>query len=303
MIGFRYHVVSIVAVFLALTLGILLGSSVIQGAVVDQLRRDITRYRTERDAAREDMQEIRTEQQRLREVLTGGVVPWALSGRLTGTPVVIVTDGLESPAWREHVTDGLVRAGATIAGTIAIGPRFDLVERQDAADLADAVEASGLAFEPGDDAASAALSLLGERLLDPSGRVLLGELDAEGFVTATRDAEGAWPPPSSLVVVLSPAGGEEDEPTGGVAAFVSSVGNTTATLAATDDGDGPSVVTQLRDRSGDLPRTISTFAGATDADDPGGVGVVAALLAATEGRGGHFGSGGDSFIAPPVAQE
>ena len=39
MINFRYHLVSIVAVFLALGIGIIMGTAVIDRAVVDRLER------------------------------------------------------------------------------------------------------------------------------------------------------------------------------------------------------------------------------------------------------------------------
>ena len=39
MIDFRYHLVSIVAVFLALAIGIVLGSTELQGTTIDALRR------------------------------------------------------------------------------------------------------------------------------------------------------------------------------------------------------------------------------------------------------------------------
>ena len=38
MIDFRYHLVSIVAVFLALAIGIVLGSTELQGSTIDGLR-------------------------------------------------------------------------------------------------------------------------------------------------------------------------------------------------------------------------------------------------------------------------
>ena len=38
MIDFRYHLVSIVAVFLALAIGIVLGSTELQGTTIDALR-------------------------------------------------------------------------------------------------------------------------------------------------------------------------------------------------------------------------------------------------------------------------
>ena len=48
MINFRFHIVSLIAVFLALALGVVMGSTVIDRAIVDGLHDRIDRRRAER---------------------------------------------------------------------------------------------------------------------------------------------------------------------------------------------------------------------------------------------------------------
>jgi Ca2+/Na+ antiporter len=48
-IDFRYHLVSIVAVFLALAVGVVLGSAALNGPVVAGLRKSVSTLRHEED--------------------------------------------------------------------------------------------------------------------------------------------------------------------------------------------------------------------------------------------------------------
>ena len=52
MVNFRFHIVSLIAVFLAIGLGILMGSAVVKGAIVDRLDREIDQVRKESDNLR-----------------------------------------------------------------------------------------------------------------------------------------------------------------------------------------------------------------------------------------------------------
>ena len=58
MINFRFHLVSLIAVFLALGLGILVGSTVVDQVIVDRLDREIR-------TARRDTATVQAENRRL----------------------------------------------------------------------------------------------------------------------------------------------------------------------------------------------------------------------------------------------
>ena len=49
MIDFRYHLVSIVAVFLALAVGVVLGSATLNGPITKELRKSVVVLRHEED--------------------------------------------------------------------------------------------------------------------------------------------------------------------------------------------------------------------------------------------------------------
>lgn len=289
MISLRYHIISIVAIFLALGLGVVLGSSVVSTPLDARLNADVQRYKDQRDQASEEADELKTENQAIRERLTDQIAPWAEHLRLADREFVFVSDSPQAPRWQDHVLDALVAAGAQPQGTILLSERWQLGTPEDRADLNSTVRSVVPTFEPEDDPRVAALALVGERFAEPTGRELIDELTRDGFVTVQGRSGEEWPPPESAVVLLSPSRDEEAPLTSATLAFARSVGEVTPTLAASDVPGEGSVVAELRDGDG-LPDNLVTFDSATTDGDPGGIGVVAALVAATEGQGGHYGT-------------
>jgi hypothetical protein len=118
-ISLRYHIVSLVAVFLALALGIVVGSTVLQEGTVSVLRATSERVRQESEKNSRENVALRQEQTRLQSF--GAVVlPELTQGRLKGRPVVLVdTDKVDS-GLRNTVRKTLEDAGAEIDGQITL---------------------------------------------------------------------------------------------------------------------------------------------------------------------------------------
>jgi hypothetical protein len=155
--------------------------------------------------------------------------------------------------------------------------------------------------------ADAALRLFGEGFFEqPAAGELIDELESEGFISVPDRPDGEWPAPGALLVVLSASRAGDEALTPGGASFVSGVAEEAlapGTLIVTNSPEGASLVRRLRDDRR-LPDNLATFDAATNEADPGGLGVVAALVAATEARGGHYGTeDGRTFVAPPSADE
>ncbi|MDO4887880.1 MAG: copper transporter [Actinomycetaceae bacterium] len=101
MVSFRYHVVSLVSVFLALAVGIVLGAGPLQGSIGDTLTKQVESLRDSRDEARQRLEESRAELDESNEALQSTrtqLVDGTLSGRkvaflvLPGTPQSVVVD-------------------------------------------------------------------------------------------------------------------------------------------------------------------------------------------------------------------
>src|SRR5438093_5771783 len=91
MVSFRYHVVTIVAVFVALAVGILMGTTVLdQGLVRDLQRRtgDLSGKVNQLQQQVQDQQQLLTILQNFDQSTRSALV----SGRLAGSRVVLVTE-------------------------------------------------------------------------------------------------------------------------------------------------------------------------------------------------------------------
>lgn len=181
MISWRYHVVSIVAVVLAFGLGILAGTSVVGEGFVDELQQRTDQAQRDRDAA--------VALVTLHERFAAGLEPTLRDGALIGEEAVVVTmDGVEGPAQR--VVEELTAAGVDVLATLELTRRLaDPGLPEDAAALEGIL---GLVGSDPDSLAGRTAEALADRLAAGSfvsEHDLLGELLAQGFVTADRDLE------------------------------------------------------------------------------------------------------------------
>jgi hypothetical protein len=122
-IDFRYHLVSIVAVFLALAIGIVLGSTELQGPAYAFLDQTTSKLKTQLDQAasqRDAAQQQATEG----EMYAQAVEPAVLHDLLAGRQLLIVTE----PGAQSSVVSGIsaaaVDAGAKVTGQINLQPKF-----------------------------------------------------------------------------------------------------------------------------------------------------------------------------------
>ena len=126
MIDFRYHLVSIVAVFLALAIGIVLGSTELQGDTIDalrlssnQLNKELNTSNGERDSYE---QQVNAYQQFL---ATAGAEQRLLANELTGDQIVLVTEPGASSTVISGIKQAAGLAGATVTGEVALQPSFN----------------------------------------------------------------------------------------------------------------------------------------------------------------------------------
>ena len=123
MIDFRYHLVSIVAVFLALAIGIVLGSTELQGPAfslldktTSKLQSELGQVSSQRDAAQQQATEG--------ELYAEAVEPAVLRDLLTGRRLLIVTEPGAQASVVTGITTAAVHAGATVTGEINLQPKF-----------------------------------------------------------------------------------------------------------------------------------------------------------------------------------
>src|SRR5579884_560202 len=113
MIDFRYHIVSIVAVFLALALGLFLGSTTLQGAVFQDLQKHLTNAQNHVSSLETTVDQLNSQQDHDR-AFDQLLEPYAVAGRLSGQLVVIVSAPGANGDIRSRLVTTLEKAGATV---------------------------------------------------------------------------------------------------------------------------------------------------------------------------------------------
>ncbi|MEU4570122.1 copper transporter [Micromonospora sp. NPDC023956] len=122
MINFRYHVVSLTAVFLALAIGLVVGTAALNGPVADSLKERVNSLSKDNQQMRQAVNNLQREME-LEEDFAAEMAQAFLPGTLTGKRVLVL--GL--PTGRDH-TEGVVKmlqtAGATVTGRLDLQDKF-----------------------------------------------------------------------------------------------------------------------------------------------------------------------------------
>jgi len=128
MLNFRYHALSLVAVFLSLAIGLLLGVAIGDKGLVSSaeqdvrasLRGDVRDAQAERDDARAQLQ--------ARQQFERDAYPALVGGRLAGLRIALIELGGSSDRMWNLTKDALQGSGATLASVSVIGEPLQLDE-------------------------------------------------------------------------------------------------------------------------------------------------------------------------------
>ena len=142
MLTFRYHVVTLVAVFLALAVGIVVGSTFVGPAVVESLRNQVEDVSATLDERRAANERLSSRNDELQETIEQ-VGPYAVQGRLDGRSVVVVADRGVDEGVLEDTDTLLQSAGATAPGTLWLEPSWALSDEEERGRLADTLGITG----------------------------------------------------------------------------------------------------------------------------------------------------------------
>jgi hypothetical protein len=121
-INFRYHVVSLTAVFLALAIGLVVGTAALNGPVADSLKDQVTELSKGNSSLRDQANQYRDELNRAQDFATE-VSPALLNGKLTGRKLLVVA----LPDAQDHadqVIAMLTVAGADVTAKVTVAPKF-----------------------------------------------------------------------------------------------------------------------------------------------------------------------------------
>lgn len=132
MINFRFHVVSIVAAFLALAVGVVFGSTIVDQAIVDGLRSDLRNTRKGVTEARDQNEQLKSDIERF-DNYSDAMAPFIVEDRLSDSSVVLVVERGVDEGLVESQRDLLAAAGASVVVVVWLEPKVvtptDYLER------------------------------------------------------------------------------------------------------------------------------------------------------------------------------
>lgn len=299
MIGFRYHLVSLAAVLLAVALGVLLGATQLSGAVGDDLRgqvRSLTKDNGNLQA------QVKAGQSRVRtdDTITTQLTPKLVAGALRGSRVVVVATAQATDATTDSVAKSLQQAGATVTGRVQLTDDYSDPRRAEDAKsyVTGGGQPDGFQLPESEDAGvlSGALlsyALLGDKDGDPAAATTSEVLAGFASLRMLR-VDSAAVAPGDLAVVVSSGAVTGTDPAPrlrSLTALVSSLDSAGkgVVVAGTPAAAGTSgLVGAVRADRG-LASAVSTV---DDADRPvGQVAAVFALAQQAAGRSGQYGTG------------
>lgn len=217
MIDFRYHLVSIIAVFLALAVGLVLGATALSGPALSGLQRLEKTVSRENSALLKEKQAL-ANQISVDQTFAAAAAPRLLPGLLTGEKVVLVQTSNANSSIAAGLTTALHQAGAAVTGTVTLNsPFLDTSGANEAhlKELAYQLARNAGVSLPAElsgsvGAQQAAAKVLAASLLAPHGgglspadsHAILTGLSTNGYVTASPNAI----PPADLAVLITPGG-------------------------------------------------------------------------------------------------
>ncbi|HEX2040749.1 MAG TPA: copper transporter [Acidimicrobiales bacterium] len=136
--SFRFHLVSIIGVFLALGIGIAIGASVVDRATVSALERQLDAVGDRADRTNSENDRLRNDVSRW-ERFADEAGDELVEGRLLGVDVVVVgVQGIDREPI-DRLRQSIVAAGARLRGTVWLTGKLQLEEPADVASLSDAL--------------------------------------------------------------------------------------------------------------------------------------------------------------------
>lgn len=289
MINFRYHVVTLVAVFLALGLGILLGASFIDQNTVKALETAQDRLSARNDRLVDRVRGLEAERGSLRrfsEIAAGYMIEGALKDR----HALLVSFESTDKASLDSAAGALDRAGVRIEASIQLSDNLD---------MANETRREQVALSIGKDASDP--SVLRKSLVDELSAIFAGKAPGSlkrlvdgglGSHREVSDAEqkdlSAVPSAGAMVIFL--AGDQMSEPLVAevIVPVLQQISGQGSQVAVAAGGDVPkgSLVDAVRSERGLKLITVDGI----DAS-AGQTALVLGLRAGLEGRYGHYGSG------------
>jgi Protein of unknown function (DUF3186). len=304
LISFRYHIVSIIAVFLALALGIVVGTTALNGPITTDLRHQVNDAKKQRDQLAQQVKQLQGQVSDAGQFAsTYGTQ--LVAGTLSGKNVLeILLPGAPS-AMQEGLERQIAASGGKISGRVTVTSGYlDPSRGTGIISLATgSAHPTGWNAPPTSDAGKLGGSLLSYVLLGKGQATDLTQV-LGGFVQLHMiDLNGANVTPSTLVVVLAHGNLANQQYAGSAEmSLVSALAQDKGQVVVAGDAasaTGSGLLSLVRGSSTDR-NALSTV---DNADTPfGQVATILALAGASKGQLGQYGTqnGADALFPAPA---
>jgi hypothetical protein len=311
-ISLRYHVISIAAVFLALAVGVVLGSTTLSRSLLsglsnenEDLAAQVTDLENDKNAQAARLADG--------DSFAASVGPLVVQGQLAQRTVVLVTTADANPADRDAVKRLVTSAGGTVTGELQLTEAFSDPRRADRLkDIVVRLLPAGVQLPTASDPGTLAGGLIGPLVLiskennkpqaspEETAAALAG-LTEGGFVKASQEVR-----PAQLAIVLTGGAAKGDgagDRAATIARFATQVdragaGAVLAGVAGSASGTGPVGVVRADTAATSVLSTVDNV------HTPAGR--VVALLALHEqlqGDSGRYGDAGNAEGPAPGAPQ
>jgi hypothetical protein len=311
-IDFRYHLVSLIAVFLAIALGLVIGATQLSGPVLDNLRGQVS-------SLQEDKRELEDTTQTLQaqvdtdQAFESAVAPALVSGALTDRDVLLVLASEEvTTDTVEEVTALVTEAGGSITGQISLTPEYSDPATEPALQsyvTSPAGRPAGVELPETDDTGQLVGSLLAQVLMVPAGGGAAPDTAAVSTVLAglaaldvlSQDSDSVTPADFAVVLTGGALTGEDAAERNGtlvdLATALDAAGSG-AVVAGDSASAGENGLVGAVRSDPEVATVVSTVDNVTSPS--GQVSTVLALGREGEGTSGAYGTGEDAQPVPPL---
>jgi hypothetical protein len=310
-IDFRYHLVSLIAVFLAVALGIIIGTTALNEPLQANIEGQVTELEQDKRSLEDRTQQLQA-QLETADAFGQAVAPALVDGALDGNSVLLIAGNEDVTAETVEEVSALIgESGGSVAGTIRLQPEY--TDPSSASALQSYVTGSGLPpgaqLPPTDDAGQLVASLLAQVLMVPADGGTPPDSAAIASVLAGLTSLNVLTPespsvsPADYVVFLTAGtftGEGADERNETLVELVSALDaeGSGAVVVGDPASAQPSGLVGAIRADPDLSTTISTVDNVGTA--AGRISTVLALAAEGEGISGAYGIGEDAQPVPPV---
>jgi Copper transport outer membrane protein, MctB len=313
-IDFRYHLVSLIAVFLAVALGIVIGTTALNEPILADIENQVADLEQDKRALEDQVQQLQV-QMDTADAFEEAVAPALVNGTLADQSVLLLTTNEDvDPETVEQVSALVGEAGGTVSGAISLRPEYS--DPSTAASLQSYATGGGLPagieLPATDDAGQLIGGLLGQVLMEsPTGGATGDATDASAVssvlsgLTAldvlSQDSDTVSPADYAVVLTAGAFSGDDaadrNETLVELVSALDAAGSGAVVAGDTASAGENGLVGVIR-ADPTVSAAISTVDNVGTA--AGQISTILALGSEGEGTSGKYGTGEDTQPVPPV---